>query len=648
MFSRLKSWVLFRLERTMMRGPLSRFAAILCLVVMIAVGGGVLIRLLVPGFESTADAVWWAFLRLTDPGYLGDDEGTAKRSISTVLILFNYILFTGTLIAIIVQWLNQTMERLEQGTTPITLDQHFVVLGWTSRTTTMLQEILVSKGRVDRFLRQRGIRNLHVAILAEGGDAALMQEIRVQLGEHWKAGKVILRSGSPLDLDDLARVDFNHAAAILIPAADSGGNSARDADTRTVKTLMTLGAELQEDFSQDSPLIVAELQDPRHTAMLRSLYAGPMEVIAGDEIIAQLMVQTIRYPGLSHVYAELLTDVGSSQIYVREETGLVGVSVQQLSNAFSEAVLLGVVRPHGNGFQALLNPPNDLCLEADDRIVVLASSYLHAAPPQSIDAAKELTERPAPEPELRDQRRVLLLGWNHRIPLLLNELASHTRESFLIDIVSEVSASKRTKRLAAEGPVYEQIQIRQLEFDFTVPAYLDDVDLAGYDNVILLSSERLKPGSESDARTILGYLLLRDLTKTGAQAPSVLVELTDPDNARLFRERSAEIIVSPVIVSHMLARVTLRRELRVVFDELFGSGGCDIFFRRMTDFNLSGGQYAFADLQRAADARGEIAIGVRWAGRQHMPNGGVELNPARAQRLDVGENDELIVLSNPA
>ena len=173
------------------------------------------------------------------------------------------------------------------------------------------------------------------------------------------------------------------------------------------------------------------------------------------------------------------------------------------------------------------------------------------------------------------------------------------------------------------------------------------MDLAGYYHVLLLFSEHLKAGSESNARTILGRLLLRDLMKTGAQAPSVLIELTDANNAGLFRERRAEIMVSPVIVSHMLTRATLRRELRAVFEELFGSGGCDIVFRRMTDFNLSGGQHAFADLQRAADSRGEIAISVRWAEQQHMPNGGVELNPARDQRLDVSEK-EAASMGSPA
>ena len=55
--------------------------------------------------------------------------------------------------------------------------------------------------------------------------------------------------------------------------------------------------------------------------------------------------------------------------------------------------------------------------------------------------------------------------------------------------------------------------------------------------------------------------------------------------------------------------------------------------------------YGFADLQRAADARGEIAIGIRRAGRERAPNGGVELNPGRVDRLNLGENDELIVLA---
>jgi len=644
MFSRFKNSLVFQLEQVVVRGPLWRFALMLVLVVLVALVAGLLVRALAPGFESEEDAIWWAFLRLTDPGYLGDDEGMAKGAVSTVLTILGAALFTGALIAILVQWLNNTIERLELGLTPVTLDAHFVLAGWNSRTLTIVEELLVSQGRMERFLRQRGARRLRIALLAERVDASLRQEIKLQLGEHWNARQIILRSGSPLNLDDLERVDFAHAGAILIPAADTTASSTLDADTNTVKTLMTMGAALEQAPPEELPLVVAEIQDTRYIRTLRALYPGPMEIIAGDEVICRLMVQNVRHPGLSHVFGEL-ADVGGSQIYVREESQLVGVPVQQLAYAFAEGVLLGVVRPQEDGFQALLNPPNDLRLETGDRIAVLAPSYKDAAPPESLGAEVELAERPAPEHAVRAQRRVLILGWNHRVPALLDEFASYPKEQFDIDIVSQVSASKREKRIAVEALSTDRLTVRQLEFDYTLPAYLESVDPASYDNVVLLASERLKSSAESDARTILGYLLLRELMAAGAAAPSVLVELTDPDNVPLFENRRGEVIVSPVIVSHMLARVALRRELRAVIDELFSSGGCEIFFRHIADYGLVQGEISFADLQRAADTRGEIAIGIRWAGQDQTQGGGVQLNPGRDEHLELNENDELVVLT---
>ena len=137
----------------------------------------------------------------------------------------------------------------------------------------------------------------------------------------------------------------------------------------------------------------------------------------------------------------------------------------------------------------------------------------------------------------------------------------------------------------------------------------------------------------------------------------MLVELTDPDNAALFENRRGEVIVTPLIISRMMARVALRRELRAVFDGLFSSAGSEIIFRRIAEYELAGylkepkvpdaGErvFSFADLQRVADARGEIAIGIRRAGQDGKPGGGVQLNPGREERLQLNEDDEIIVLT---
>jgi hypothetical protein len=617
MLSRIKHWLIFFLERMVMRGALARFAIILALILGVALGGGLLVRAVAPGFESTGEAVWWAFLRLTDPGYLGDDVGVARASVATAVTVLGYILFMGALIAIMVQWLDHTLNRLERGLTPVALNAHVVLLGWSSRTPGVLEEILASQGRIERFLRSRGARRLRVAVLAEHAGAELMGQLRHQLGARWNSRQIILRSGSPLEIEALARIDFAHAAVILIPAADTIAGSALDADARSVKTLMTMAAALAEDQStarrrraaHEPPLMVLELQNTGYAPWLQALYPGPMEIIGGDDVLVQMMVQTVRNPGLSHVYEEILSDQRGSQIYVREEPDLIGRSIHELAYAFPEGVLLGLVRPNGSGFEALLNPPSSLRVEPADRVVVLATSYSDARPPDGLVTPEPLTERPPPSIRAPGRRRVLVLGWNHLLPALMKEFASHPGETFEIDIVSGVTASKRRKRLDAEAIPPDQIEIRHHEFDYTVPAYLAGIDPSGYDNVLLLRSQKLRKSSESDARTILAYLLLREVTANAANKvrPHVLMELTDDDNSRLFENRleneHTEIVVTSRIVSHMLARVALRRELRAVFDELFRPGGCDIAFRAIADFDLAPGRYLFADVQKAVDAR---------------------------------------------
>jgi len=93
------------------------------------------------------------------------------------------------------------------------------------------------------------------------------------------------------------------------------------------------------------------------------------------------------------------------------------------------------------------------------------------------------------------------------------------------------------------------------------------------------------------------------------------------------------------------------------FDELFSSGGCEILFRRIGEYRPAGStrqqhdrasirdEHTFADLERAAYARGEIAIGIWRSGQGRTPHGGVELNPMRDETMRLNDDDELIVLA---
>ena len=147
----------------------------------------------------------------------------------------------------------------------------------------------------------------------------------------------------------------------------------------------------------------------------------------------------------------------------------------------------------------------------------------------------------------------------------------------------------------------------------------------------------------STAVTVLGYVLfmgaliaivtqwfaqtMRRL-ESGPSLTGIVVELMDPENTKLLVRDRAETLVSPRVISHMLAQVALRPELRRVFDELFGPGGAEIFFQPAVEYGLSGG-VRFEQVQTAAMLKGETALGLRLGG-------GAVSQPRSRTRMGIG------------
>lgn len=639
----------FALERLIQRGALYQLLVIAGLIVLVAVLGGLLAWALTDTFAHPGVAIWWAFLRLTDPGYLGDDEGTALRVISTVVTVLGYVLFMGSLIAILTQSLSQTMRRLESGLTPIAVRDHLLILGWTNRTASIVRELVLSEGRVRRFLSRHGTRRLRIVILAEQVDASLRQELRDLLGPALKHRQVIFRSGSSMRIEHLRRVAFMQAAAILLPGADFELGGAQATDTRIIKTLMSIAKYGGARTAGAGPVVVAEIFDTQKIPIARRAYDGPIQVVAGDAFISRLIVQNARHPGLSYVYAELLSYEQGNEVYVRRNPDWAGRPFGELMYAFPEAVLLGVVRPEGSQFRPILNPPPDFAPEPDDRFVLIARRYEAASPsPGAVPPAVPDTSVQRMTMEVQLRRRILVLGWSHKVRVLIQEFASYPAESFEIDVLSVIPVEERAAHLRHLDVESERVTVRQVEGDYTVRADLERLGPAGYDNVILLGSDWLDSGEETDARTILGYVLLRALLPDAAAGPEVLVELIDPANARLFQQRSGEVIISPVVLSHMLAHAALRQELTSVFGELFGPGGAEIFFRSVSDYDLAGQTASFLEVQQRAAAGGEVALGVRLHREAERVSGGVQLNPSQATAWTFQAQDRIVVLTRYA
>jgi len=630
----------FQLEQFALRGLKTRLLIAAALVVTVSLAAGFLVLGLDKGFSDPGEAIWWAFLRLTDPGYLGDDEGVARAAISTIVTVLGYVLFLGLLIAILTQWLNETIQRLESGVTPVALSDHVVVLGWTYQTAAIVETLLKTRGRMKRFLARRGAKELRIVIMVDHVGAEQRQELRDQLGPVFDTRRVLLRSGSALQVEHLERVAFRDAAVVILPGAGFAEKNPERVDAMTIKTLASI-SRFASESEREPPIAVAELFDARRVDLATQAYAGSSQVIAADGMASRLIAQSVRHRGLWRVMSELFTVNEGNAIYLHPIQGQSGATFHSLRDQFPRAILLGFVRPSAQW--PLLNPDPEMVLQADDLPVFLARSFEDCVPGQAaslgpaVPVARDML-RPPPE----GPRRVLVLGWSRKVPTLLRELGRYGDAAFEIDVVSRTTVEAREAIMASGGTTGGGAKVNQVVAGFSSPGILEGLDPARYDHVVVLASELLEEREHADAVSVVAAITLRGLFDSAGRRPNVFVELLDDQNVYLFSGGDEDVMVSPTVVSYLVSQVSLRQELASVFWEVTRPTGAQIVLRKADGYLDADGPVTFLDIQRAAAARGEIALGYSQPSDTEV---GLALNPDRATQWTVASDDEVVVLT---
>ncbi|MEX2604910.1 MAG: hypothetical protein WD361_11930 [Gracilimonas sp.] len=646
----ITEWFNFFLERQFIKGTHIQLLFVIALIGIISVIGGLLVLPAGEPSTSIGESVWWAFLRLSDPGYLGDDEGTWRRIISTLLTVAGYVVFMGSMVAIITAWLNRKIRSLEQGLSPVTAYNHVVILGWTNRTIHIVSELMQSTKRVKRFLKRHGVRVLKLIILADNVTPNKLQELRDNPLIGKRAKEVILRSGDALDREHLRRVDSMNASAIIIPSPSRVNKELITPDVETIKTLLSLNAEsnrLQKNLKL--PYIVAEIQDENKVKAAYRAYRGPLEVISSDTIISRLITQNLHHDGISMVYNEILSHSLNNNLYAYELPEAEGKTFNELRGAFPKAILFGVVKEQEDAFTPVLNPPLDMKVDKTDRLILLAKGMDDVKiEPEALKKVKalgtelEVKERPKAD-NYSGTTKLLVLGWNHHIPALVKELGTYENEEFQITFASLRPLEDRHSAIDHILSSGDNITCTHLLADFIRESELRAVEPYKFDHILLVSSDKMADEEEADARTIVGYTLLEELLETSDKRPHVVMELTDPGNEILIKDFRSETIIGPLILSNLLATIAMRRELYCVYNELFTVGGAEIIFRDLSEYNLQPGVLKFKDLEKHITEYQDTVLGV------YIPNGEKEselsLNIPRNQSVKLTEQIKLVVLS---
>ena len=571
------------------------------------------------------DVLWMSMLRTLDPGTMGGDEGSVGFLGAMLAVTLGGIFVISALIGIINSGIQGRLAELRKGRSRVIESGHTVILGWNQQVFTILAELVGANAN-----RSGGT----VVVMADRDKVQMEDEIRTRLPAT-SGTKIVCRSGSPVDLDeiDIANVQRSGSIIVLAPEVD-------EPDIEVIKTILAITND--PNRRQEPYHVVAELHDLSNLEATRIVGGDEVELVIVGDVVSRIIAQTCRQPGLSIVYGDLL-DFDGDEIYFSHQPALDGRTFDDALAAFEDSSLLGLAAADGT---VRLSPPGSTVIGPDDRVVVIAADddrvSVRAGPPPEVDETAIITCDPTPTPP----EATLVLGWNRRVLQIARELDGYVTSGSRLTVVSDdPAAAQSIDELRASLSTPELTCIDRAPTDRRV---LDELDVASFQHILAVSPIDRYDAQRADARTLVTLLHLRDIASTVGHPFSITSEMADVRNRSLAEvTRADDFIVSDRLISLLLTQVAENKHLNAVFTDLFDAGGAEIYLRPAADYVRPGAAVTYATVVEAARRYGEVAIGyrVRAESSDATRAYGVHVNPRKSAELTLGAADKVIVLA---
>jgi voltage-gated potassium channel Kch len=576
-----------------------------------------------PGF---ATVLWTTLMRALDAGNVAGDAGSRVYIGVMFFVTLAGIFVVSILIGLITSGIQGRLEQLRKGRSVVCEEGHTVVLGFTPQIFSILSELAIANAS-----RKGAV----VAILADK-DKVEMEDALAAKALNLGKTRVVCRTGSPLDPDDIQIVRPDAARSIIVLGPDEG-----DPDPHVIKAILALTNGAQRKASPYH--IVAAIRDPRNMEAAKLVGRDEAKILPAEELLARITVQTCRQAGLSTVYTELL-DFDGDEIYLRREPSLTGTRFGDALFAYPTCTVLGLL--HAGG-KVALKPPMDTVIAADDALILVAEDDSKIALGSGARSGVDDGAIREGAAAVKTPERTLILGWNRRGPMILRELDAYVAEGSSVRVVADTPDVEAA--IAQVRGDLVRLSVTFEEGDTTLRRTLDALTREPYDHVITLSYADTLGTQEADAKTLVTLLHLRDIESRKGESFSVVSEMLDVRNRRLAEVTQVDdFIVSDKLLSLLLAQVSESPELAAVFADLFDPKGAELYLKPAGDYVEMGKEVSFATVVEAARRRGEVALGFRIAAKasDRVASYGVRVNPPKSERAAFAEGDRVIVLAD--
>jgi voltage-gated potassium channel Kch len=573
------------------------------------------------------EAVWEAAMRAMDAGTVGGDNGWPFR-IVMLLVTLAGLFVVSALIGVLNTGLESRLDQLRKGRSLVLEQEHTIIYNWSPSIFDIIAELVIANESRHRP---------RIVIMSDRDKVEMEDEIAAKVPEL-KNTKIICRSGDPTDLYDVGIVNPQTCRSIIIlsPEDEEG-----DSDSRVIKTILAL---VNDPNRRAAPYrIAAEIRETANAEIARVVGGNEVQLVLADDLIARIVVQSTRQPGLSAVFTELL-DFDGCEIYTVPQPALTGKTFGEAILAYESCALIGLCGEDGT---VSLNPPMSTVIAAGMQAILIAEDddKIALAPRPDGERAKppKAKRAKAAKPE-----RTLLLGWNRRGPIIADELSRYVAPGSLLTIAADTPEIEEDVAGISLSRANLTIDLRRI--DTSSAAAIGALDPTGYDSILVLGYSDHMKAQAADTRTLVTLLHLRGQGEKVMRELSVVSEMIDVRNRALAEvTRVNDFVVSNKLVSLMLAQSSENEHLEAIFKDLLDEEGSEICLKPVETYAPLDEAVSFYDLVDAAAARGEVAIGhhrlASVGDDRGRGLGGIVVNPSKSEKLAYQAGDRLIVLT---
>lgn len=576
--------------------------------------------------------VWESFMQAIAVEAIGSDTGSWPFILAMLVLMIGGLFIASTLIGVLTSGIESKLDELQRGRSFVAETDHTVVLGWSSKTPSVIRELAMANENKPGAC---------IAVLADMDRTEMAEAIREEIGARTRT-KVVCRTGDPIVLGDLDIVNPLHARSIVISSPEND-----EPDAQVVKMILALSNHPERAKVGSGFHIVAELHEASWKSVAHMVGDPDVEIVLIHEVISRIIAQVARQKGLSVIVQELLTFEGN-EFYFAPADSLVGLTYAQALFAYPDATLVGLHSTNGAG----LNPSHEQVIAAEDRLIVLAEDDTQMSRPPGTDRLsagawnvdEELISPPAAH--INAPEHALILGWSPRAPRIICTLDGYFAPGSTI-VVATTQADTEAKLAAHCGEV-ANVDVSHRHGDPSNRDFLESLDLGRFDHVIVLSRAEAAPQA-ADTHALVALLHLRDLAEKSNLTFNIVSEMNDERNQKLAQvTRADDFVVSDRLISLMVAQISENRGLADVFGELFSPEGAELYLRSASDYVVIGRPMSFHTVVEAVRRRNETVVGFRRAAESHDEDlhYGVHLNPKGTDLFTFEAGDQLIVLAD--